>query len=217
MRIQKFILCTAIALTAFGASLGLLEIGAYLRAAFQPLKVEFKPIEPIRSPIAAPPNIPNFPPPAFTPTVESEPVEESEPEDWGNTGNYYIIDEKPKGFEDVTGLDFTDREWNEKAKKVLPVAPSGSLNTYLEKRDELKTYDFSGINIKGNRLSLVTETKRGVSFRFEGRFVEEEVELKTENGEKYDETVYLKGRLSKWRDGVKIAEAKVRMSISHGC
>jgi hypothetical protein len=56
-----------------------------------------------------------------------------------------------------------------------------------------------------------------VSYQFDGKFVDEEIKLKDEYGEEYTETVYLKGRLTKWRDGKKIAEAKVRFGISHGC
>lgn len=222
MRLQKIILCAAIALTAFGASLGLLEIGAYIRAALQPVKVEFKPIETVQSPVFSPPSvqnlpIPDFPPAAFTPTAENEPVEEAEPEDWGNTGDYFVIDEKPEGFEDFLGLSITDREWNDKTLKVVPVKPEGAINIYLEKQDDVKEFKFSSIKINGKRLSLATEAKRGISYRLEGRFVSYDVEVENEDGDKYTETVYLKGRLSKWRDGKKIAEASVRFGISHGC
>ena len=211
MKLQKIILCTAIALTAFGASLGLLELGAYVRAAFQPLKIGFKLPEPVQAPVVYPP-VRNIPAPA----EETAPVEEAEPEDYGETGDYYIIDEKPKGFADFETLVIKDREWNEKSEKLVPIKPQGSIQTYLSDTAS-RVYNFSWINIKGKKLSLGTKAKKGVSYQFEGRFLEQDVELKSETGEKYTETIYLKGRLSKWRDGKKIAEAKVRMSISHGC
>ena len=214
MKLQKFILCVVIALTAFGASLGLLEIGAYIRTAFQPLKVEIKPIQP---PVIAMPATPNFAPPSYTPPAESEPVEEAEPEVWGNTGDYYIVDEKPKGFEDFETLAIIDRQWDEKAEKVVSIKPEGQIGIWLEKQEKIKEFSYSRINITGKRLSLATQTKKGVSYQFDGKFVEQEITLEDENGEEYTVTVYLKGRLSKWRDGKKIAEAKVRFSISHGC
>jgi hypothetical protein len=211
MKLQKLILCAAIALTAFGASLGLLEIGRYAVTAFEPLKVEVKPLEPMQKPFVYPPRIRDAAPPVLTTTAENEPEPEEEPEDWGETGDYYIVDEKPKGFKDFETLSIVDREYNEKLAKVVSVKPNGSVVT------ENKEFKFSWININGKRISLVTQTKKGVSYQFDGNFVDEEIKLENDDGEEYTETVYLKGRLTKWRDGKKIAEAKVRMSISHGC
>jgi len=218
MKLQKIILCVAIATTAFGASLGLLEIGAYIRTVFEPaLKVEVKPLEPIQPPVFYPPRIPNFAPPAFTSVEESEPIEEAEPEDWGETGDYYIVDDKPKGFEEFLSLSVEDRVWSEKFNQPVPVKPKASIETGVGETKTTRIYDFSWININNKRLSLVTKAKKGVSYQFDGKFVEQEVKLKTEAGEEYTETVYLKGRLTKWRDGKKIAEAKVRFTINHGC
>jgi|GEM_PF-2884949 len=214
MKLQKIILCVAIALTAFGASLGLLEIGSYIRTAFAPaINVEVKPLAPVQPPVIYPQRIPDFAQPIFTPTEESEPVEE--PEDWGATGDYYIIDERPKGFENFLILDITDHEYDEESKKVVKIKPEGLIR--IENREAVKDFEFSRIKINGKRISLATEKKKGVSYQFNGKFIEEDVRLKDENGEFYTETVYLKGRLTKWRDGKKIDEAKVRFSISHGC
>jgi hypothetical protein len=41
--------------------------------------------------------------------------------------------------------------------------------------------------------------------------------LKDSSGEEYSVDAVLKGRLTKWRNGVKIAEAKVKFAMSHGC
>ena len=216
MKLQKIILCVVIALTAFGASLGLLEIGSYLRAAFAPLKVEIKPLEPIQSPVVYPQPIPDFATPVVTPAEESEP-EEAEPVDWGATGDYYIIDDKPNGFEEFLNLSIEDHVWSDKSSKPIPIKPKGAIETDVGKTETTRIYNFSRINISGKKISLVSQAKKGVSYQFDGRFVDEEIKLKSENGEEYTETVYLKGRLTKWRDGKKIAEAKVRLSISHGC
>ncbi len=221
MKLQKIILCVAVALTAFGASLGLLEIGNYLRTAFQPLKVEIKPPEPIVSPVYAPERIPEFKPPVFTPVAEADPAEEpeEEPFDYGEGGDYYIIGDKPngygkkpKGFADLDYLSITTSDWDKKSEKVVRVKPSGSIVT------PNKEFKFSWIDITGKRISLVTQTRKGISYQFDGKFIEEEeVKVKDENGEDYTETVVLKGRLTKWRNGVKIAEAKVKLAMSHGC
>jgi len=214
MKLQKIILCVAVALTAFGASLGLLEIGNYIRTAFQPLKAEVKSIEPIVSPVYAPERIPDFKPPVFTPTAEANPEEEPEEEleDWGETGDYYIVGNKPKGFADFDWVSIVTNVYNEKLGKAVAVKPSGSIVTNTDK--EFKS---SWINIADKRISLVTKTRKGISYQFDGKFVEEE-EIKVKvDGEEFTETVVLKGRLTKWRNGIKIAEAKVRLAMSHGC
>jgi hypothetical protein len=214
MKLQKIILCVAIALAAFGASLGLLEIGSYTRTAFAPLKVEVKPLVPLQSPVVYPQrNIPDFPPPAVTPTEESEPAEE-EPLDWGATGDFYIAGEKPKAFNDVHWLSVVDREYSEKLGKVVAVKPNGSVGS----EDEDKEFKFSWININDKRISFVTQTKKGVSYQFDGKFIEaEELKIKTPDGDEYTVDIILKGRLTKWRDGKKIAEARVKLAESHGC
>ncbi|HEY8561595.1 MAG TPA: hypothetical protein VIL74_14560 [Pyrinomonadaceae bacterium] len=218
MKLQKIILCAAIALSAFGASLGILEIGGYLRSAFAPaVSVEIEPPEPAQPPV--------FSPPTFT-DVRSEPAaaieqpvpeEEAEPEDWGNTGDYFIVDENPKGFEDFSNLNIVDHIYDVKQEKPVKVKPYGVIEIAREGDEYIKEYKFSSININGQRVSVVTRAKGGVSFRFDGKFTEENMTLKYKNGDEYEETIYLKGRLTKWRGGVKIAEANVRFGISHGC
>lgn len=209
MQIQKFILCVAVALTAFGASLGLLEIGNYIRTAFEPLKVEIKPLELIQPTYYFPPQIPDFQQPAVVPTEESEP--EEEPEDWGKTGDYYIIGERPKGFEDFEFLIVNTHKWDDKNDKVVAVKPNGELR--MEKE-----FNFSWLNITGKRISLGTRERKGISYRFDGRFIKaQEVKYESEDGEEYTDEAFLKGRLTKWRNGIKIAEAKVKLGIYHGC
>jgi hypothetical protein len=208
MKLQKIILCVAVALTAFGASLGLLEIGSYLRAAFEPLKVELKVPIPIRSPVVYPQRIPDFKQPVFVPAEEPE----EEPEDWAETGDYYIIGEKSKGFEDFEWLSVVTREYNEKLGKVVAVKPNGSAVT------EKQEFKFSWINLTGKRISFITKSRKGVSYQFDGKFIEaEEIKQKTPSGDEYTIEAVLQGRLTKWRNGVKIAEAKVKLAISHGC
>ena len=219
MKLQKIILCVAICLTAFGASLGLLEIASYLRAAFAPLKVAVKPFEPVQLPVVYPSRIPEFQQPVLTPPEETVPIEEAEQEDQGRTGDYYLVGEKPKNFKDFDWLSIVDREYNEKLGKVVSFKPIGLIviNEGKDFNNEDKEFKFSWININGKRISLVTQAKKGVSYQFDGKFVEEEIKLKDENGEEYPEIIVLKGRLTKWRNGVKIAEAKVKFGLSHGC
>ena len=53
MKLQKIILCVAVALAACGASLGLLEIGNYLRTAFEPVRTDVK-LKPVPAPTPTP-------------------------------------------------------------------------------------------------------------------------------------------------------------------
>jgi len=210
MKLQKYILCAAIALTAFGASLGLLEIGAYLRSAFAPVNFAVKEPKLLAAPVVYPQNIPDFKQAEPAPPVESEP--EAEPEDWGKNGYYYIIGDEPQGFKDFQQLELTTHEWNEKTEKPVAVKPYGEM-TANEKKFKL-----SWLNITGNRISFITRERRGVSYQFDGRFIDaEEVKYKTADGEEYTDAAYLKGRLTKWKNGKKIAEAKVKFGIHHGC
>lgn len=217
MKLQKIILCVAVALTAFGASLGLLEIGNYIRTALQPLKAEVKTIEPIVSPVYAPERIPEFKPPVFTPVAEADPAIEpaEEPFDYGESGDYYIIGENPKGFADFENLAITTHDYSEKLEKAVRVKPTGSLVMKKE-------FKFAWINIltdrKSKRISFETQARKGISYQFDGKFIEEEeIKYKNANGEEFTDYVVLKGRLTKWRNGVKIAEAKVKLAMSHGC
>jgi len=209
MKLQKIILCVAVSLTAFGASLGLLEIGNYLRTAFQPSKVEIKPPEPFAPIVYAPERIPEIKPPVAEADPAIEPAEE--PFDYGESGDYYIIGKNPKGFADFENLAITTHDYSEKLEKAVRIKPTGSLVMKKE-------FKFSWINITNKRISFVTQTRKGISYQFDGKFIEEvEVKLKDDNGEEYTDYVVLKGRLTKWRNGIKIAEAKVRFALSHGC
>jgi hypothetical protein len=210
MKLQKIILCVAVALTAFGASLGLLEIGRYISAFFQPTKAEVKLIKPLPSPsvVYAPPIV-EFKQPVFTPPEVSN-SDEEETCEFDEEGDYSLIGDKPKGFEDLSEMSIVTNFYNSKTDKVIPIKPYGWI--WMTKK-----FKFSWLNIANKRISFVTQSKKGVSYQFDGKFVEEEIKLKDENDEEYTEKVVLKGRLTKWRDGKKIAESKVKFSESCGC
>ncbi len=208
MKLKETILCVAALLTAFGTSLGLLEIGSYLRSAFQPLKVEIKPLEPITPPTYAPARMPDFKPSAAAPTVEDEPG------DLVETGYYYIIGDNPKGFANFDYIMFSMYEYDEKHGTALADKPFGILLINGKESNHTVTW----MKISGKRLSLKTETQKGIRYQFEGKFTKEEVKAKYPDGSgEYTDTALLKGRLTKWRNGVKIAEAEVRFGYTMGC
>lgn len=204
MKLQKIILCAAVALAAFGFSLGLFELGSYLRTALYPAKTEFK----IKPPIPASPVV------YQSPVVESKQAEYTPPEtsisdevcEWNETGDYSLLDENPKGFEDFETLSIVTRIYSEKYPNGIAVKPQGSIQT------SQREFKFTWINITGKRISFVTETKKSVSYQFDGKFVEKIQPTDEEND--YPE---LKGRLTKWLSGKKIAESKVEFGIMCGC
>lgn len=209
MKLQKIILCIAIALTAFGASVGLLEIGGYLRGVFQPVRVEIKQVRPV----AAPTIVYQLPVVEYKQPeglADSDQPAEDEYCKFRATGDYTILGQNPKGFEDFDYLSVITSEYDEKSDKNIAVKPKGLIKTKIE-------FKFTWINIANKKISLVTRAKKGVSYQFDGKFVDEEATLKDENGNDYTEQVFLKGRLTKWLNGKKIAESKVKFSVMCGC
>jgi hypothetical protein len=209
MKFQKIIMCIAVALTAFGASLGLLEIGRYISAFFQPTKAEVKLIKPIPSPVFYQPPIVKFEQPVVSPPEVSDSKLEETCE-FNQQGNYVIIGENPKGFEDFSYFSIVTTHYDSKTDKLIPIKPYGWIEL-------TKKFNLSWLNFTGKRISFVSQAKKGVSYQLDGKFVNEEIKLKDEDGEEYTEQVVLKGRLTKWRDGKKIAEAKVKFSELFGC
>jgi len=208
MKLQKIILCVAIALTAFGVSLGLLEIGGYLRAALQPVRAEVKPITPPIVPVVYPPPVVEYKEPEGV--AEANQPEEDEYCEFSETGDYTIIGQNPKGFEDFDYLSVITFEYDEKSGENIAVKPKGLVQTKKE-------FKFTWINIADRRISFITQAKKGISYQFDGMFVREEIKLKDESGENYTEQAVLKGRLIKWLNGKKIAESKVKFSELCGC
>lgn len=213
MKIQRFVLCCAVALAAFGASLGLLELGNYLREIFVSPKLSAR-IEPPQT-ISAPPTI--VPPTArFEIPVsvhENEPAEEPVYE-WSATGDYYIAGRNPKGFKEFDSLVIVTREWNDEKQKLVAVKASGAV--YTRSGSDSPEYEFSAININGKRISIVTRQRSGISYQFDGKFVDEKIKHTNADGYEYEADILLKGRLTKWRSGKMIAEAKVNLELG-GC
>jgi hypothetical protein len=149
MKLQKIILCVAVALTAFGASLGLLEIGRYIGVFFQPVKTEVKLIKPLPSPsVAYEPPIVEFKQSVFplTEVSNSDPEETCE---FAEQGNYSLIGDNPKGFEDFSYFSVVTNFYNSKTDKVVPTKPYGWI--WMTKR-----FEFSWLKIAKKRITKNT-------------------------------------------------------------
>jgi hypothetical protein len=136
----------------------------------------------------------------------TEPVED---------GYYYLIgtpaiENKPKGFKDFDYFGLETYRFEPKTYKRIPVKPNGFVYTN-------RLLHFARLKISGKQISFTTESQNGVSYRLEGKFVDEIITVKTSYGEDEMETVVIKGLLTKWKNGVKIAEAKVNFGFTIGC
>ena len=133
-----------------------------------------------------------------------ENIEEKEDEFYAG-GDYYLIGNSPKGFEDFESLSISTDDWDDKLEKLAPTAPKGSLFTKKE-------HKFTRIAINNRWLSFKTEKINGISYEFIGNYPKEEISLN--NGEDF---VYLQGRLIKFKDGKKVAEIEVKFGAIDGC
>ena len=211
MNLPKIILSAAVALTTFGAGVGLLEIGSYLYSALQPLKLNVSNIEPVPIAIYQPPVIKKEP----TKTTEDKKYIHKEFSEPGENGYYYLIGtpaigNKPKGFKDFDYFQLETYRIEEKTYKHVPVRPNGWVYTN-------RLFDFARLKISGKKISFTTETQKGVFYQLEGRFVDETITVKDSDGEDVADTIVIKGLLTKWKNGVKIAESKVNFGFTIGC
>jgi hypothetical protein len=210
MRLQKFIISAAAMLTAFAGSVGLLEIGRYLYSPLPPSKLVVSNIEPV--------SIADYQPvikQEVPETPEAKKYVHKEFDEPGEDGYYYLIgtpafDYKPKGFKDFDHFSLNTFRIEKKNYQRVPVKPNGWFSANI-------TVNFARLKISGKKISFTTETQKGVFYRLEGNFVDETMTVKDSDGEDYTDTVAIKGLLTKWKYGVKIAEAKVNFGYTIGC
>jgi len=211
MRIGKIIISAVAAIAAFGVSLGIVETCNYLSSflqAFNPniAKIETAPtifneqmlIEAEQPKIA-----------------ESDEYVHKEFSEFGEDGYYYIIGtpkigENPKGFKDFEYFSLDTVRIEEKTYKIIPVKPTGIVHT----KD---VFNFVQLNVNDENITFTTEKRKGISYKLEGKFVEEVITVKDSDNDDYKDTVVIKGRLTKWKNGVKIAEADVNFGFTIGC
>jgi len=206
MKLQKIILCTAVALTAFGVGLGLFDIVNFLQAAFRAAKLEVQTVRPIPAPTVI---LERLTAETEKASPERNGTEKAFDED-NKTGDYYIVQAKnPKGFEDFDFLEIFTHDWDEKTGKLLPVKPYGTLHT---KQD----FKIERLGIKGDKISFITNVVNQVNYHFEGKFVEEKLELYNDDGTEYAPSFRIKGRLIKWQGGEKAVEARIELEVG-GC
>ena len=153
----------------------------------------------------AAPRVDSGPPPLPLPAVP-EVVFDFDPTEFNPGGHYQILGRKPKGFRefDSFGLPIDER-----GKVIGEVWLQ-----YFVAEAYAANYAVSG-SVTKERIYLVSQPlfEGDVEYRFEGEFLRQ--------GELWRagrSRAVLKGRLSKIKDGVKIAEAVVRFRVEYsGC
>jgi hypothetical protein len=213
MNLQKILICGGVALAAFTVSLGLLEAGRFPGAEIAPNDSQSEP-SPSRSPAHG-----EFRQMRGAGSGENtaEFIKSGENDDGRYNGAevYRMIGRLPKGFEDFESLSIIPGNNRTKLVTVgvIPVKPQGMVSTLAKNKFSCADFKFSWANITGRRISFVTEIIGGVSYQFDGRFVEAEKILVKDSGrESHIEYVLLKGRLTKWGKRVKLAESRVKFA-----
>lgn len=209
--IKKILLCFAAGLTALSLGLGIFYAGEFVVSMFQTNEkveiVETVAVEPQIVPVGDL-IYPQQP-------VQIEPKEEeneSNDEEFDPTGNYALIGDAGKGFQNynwfrINVLDYeqdpeTDR-WVYKS-----TIPKGYM--FNEAEEELK---FVRLFISEKHIAFETERKNGISYRFEGNFIKEkEVEY---DGDIYNANV--EGVLIKLKNGKEIVRQKRYFNHFIGC
>lgn len=115
---------------------------------------------------------------------------------WG--GDFYVFDDLPKEFKNVEMVEIELADWSNDLPQ--PILPQGFL------RAESK-YRFTKILVNNELISFETEIKNKISYKFVGKFLE--------SSQIYsDLTPDLKGVLTKFKNGKKIAETNVEFGLS---
>jgi len=116
-------------------------------------------------------------------------------------GGYNVFGENPKGFEDVSQLLIFRSLRGRK-----PLFPS-ALQIYIRSSHKDIEYRFVASVITRNKFTFTTASIRGVSYRFEGRFL-------FDQPYQVDNKPAIEGQLSKYKNGAKVAEGKIAFT---GC
>lgn len=217
MKIKKYLFCIAIGITACVFGLNIVNVAQYFQSVYQtnnekaeltaPLEIQTIRYEDLLYPPRGINLAENF---IINETPANTETEDKSAYEFDAEGEYYLIGDLPEGFKDFDTLGIETRNYENVSEendwKGVPIPPEGFVLTK-------KKFKFVRINIANREISFETESKKGISYKFTGKFIDAE-EIKFDD---YSEYIVLKGRLTKLRDGKKIAESEVKFAESHGC
>jgi hypothetical protein len=149
------------------------------------------------------------PPPPEPRSSTSDTEQNVEPESQFDAfGYYYIAGEPPQGFEDINHISVFTADYevgqNPYSVRAIPRPPTGILWTS-------QRYRMTRLNIGNGRISFATETARGLSYQFNGRFL-----VHSSFYGLPEKAIVLEGHITKFRRGRKIAESDIRFTWYEG-
>lgn len=217
MKIKVYLLWMAVAFIAFIFGISIVSSERYFQSFFSAKTEKTELVEPAKieeinlNKIIFPPRKVEQTEISGTPMMDKKDDSEKETESvFDAEGGYYIIGKLPKGFKDFESLSITTKDYRKASAENdwegIPIPPEGSV--FMKKE-----FKFVRLNIADKQISFETESKKGISYKFVGKFIAEE-EIKI--GE-YPEYAVLEGSLIKMRDGQKIAESKVKFGVMSEC
>jgi hypothetical protein len=115
-------------------------------------------------------------------------------------GSFWIIGQAPNGFSEFGGINLNGRR--------LRRLPSQGLQLING-----KTFHYKTLTVKQNNFSFTTVSSGGVYYTFAGKFLRGGVFAEQDL---FDEQPVLEGVLAKYKDGKKVAEAKLKFSYFGG-
>ncbi len=196
MKAKIYLFRFAVAFTAFVCGIGFFGVGKYFQTAFaaKEQKVELAAPVPIVVEQAATP--------IFEKAEAADDSEENAEGEFDIDGFYGIIGEMPKGFEDFVEMGITTLRYEnaseENSYEEIPIPPEGYIWTD-------KKYKFAKISVNNKYMAFETQTIKGISYKFSGKFIEKAPFWKL-----YEQKPVLEGHFIKLSKGKKIAETDVR-------
>ena len=115
-------------------------------------------------------------------------------------GAFFLIGKPPDGFSDFSGIYLNGRR--------LRRLPSQALRLNND-----KTFNYKTLSVKRDDFRFTTLTLGGIYFTFVGKFLRGGVFAEQDL---YDEQPVLEGVLTKYKNGNKVAEAKLKFSYFGG-
>lgn len=119
-------------------------------------------------------------------------------------GAYVFDGRPPKGFEELTALELPGVLLRLGADGASIVSVSSAPQGWVDTRGG-RQFKSKSAKISGDEITFETQAVRGVSYQFTGRFYKGQVD----KGQLLDAT--LKGRLTKFVNGQKVAEAQLSL------
>jgi hypothetical protein len=153
-------------------------------------------------------------PPEFINSVESTPkfIFDYDPTKFHPRGDYYILGKKPKEFSEFEVFELAAYEWigmtsidKASGNAIIVTNSNGTENIY---------YTVTG-SVTKERLTFIAtpEFEKDFEYRFDGQFLKGGQISKASKSQ-----AVVKGKLTKLKNGVKIAESKVKFRVEYlGC